>query len=294
MVQQRPSAREGRDKTYLQQVLAKARAFEAAHGAKIYVGEFSAPAWAGGVEVYLGDLIDIFGTYGWDWTYHAFREWSGWSVEHEPVSLGITADCFRASVDNPRKRVLLNGIAGPASGTLGHDPQITQLRIEQDARRFIHVSYHLDETAYVTMDVLTNHVSIGGQNVAYVSGDCNQLVPAGDRSILWDARRSWPDQNLHASALSVKLTAWASDEPPPVMDVNLETKAVAYYASFDFLPQGGFTNDIYRTTHLVMKKVNAEGQTFTMGSPEDENQWRNSTETQHLVCLTVIFSYLIS
>ena len=278
--------REGRDKTYLQQVLAKARAFEAAHGAKIYVGEFSAPAWAGGVEVYLRDLIDIFGTYGWDWTYHAFREWSGWSVEHEPVSLGITADCFRASVDNPRKRVLLNGLSSPASGTLGHDPQITQLRIEQDDRRFIHVSYHLDETAYVTMDILTNHVSIGGQNVAYVSGDCNQLVPAGDRSILWDARRSWPDQNLHASALSVKLTAWASDEPPPVMDVNLETKAIAYYASFDFLPQGGLTNDIYRTTHLVMKKVEAEGMTFTMGSPEDENQWRNSTETQHLVCLT--------
>ena len=35
-----------------------------------------------------------------------------------------------------------------------------------------------------------------------------------------------------------------------------------------------------------MKKVNAEGMTFTMGSPEDENQWRNTTETQHLVCLT--------
>ena len=278
--------REGRDKAYLQQVLSAARAFETAHGAKIYVGEFSAPCWAGGVETYLGDLIDIFGTYGWDWTYHAFREWSGWSVEHEHVRLGITADCFRASVDNPRKRVLLSGLAGPASATLGHDPQITQLRIGQDARRFIHVSYHLDETAYVTMDVLTNGVSIGGQNVAYVSGDCNQLVPAGDRSILWDARRSWPDKRIDDGALSVRLTAWASDVPPPVMDVNLETKAIAYYASFDFLPQGGLTNDIYRTTHLVMKKVDAEGMTFTMGSPTDENQWRNASEVQHRVALT--------
>ncbi len=26
--------------------------------------------------------IDIFEAQGWDWSYHAFREWSGWSVEH--------------------------------------------------------------------------------------------------------------------------------------------------------------------------------------------------------------------
>ncbi len=278
--------REGRDKTYLQQVLSKARAFEAAHGAKIYVGEFSAPAWAGGVEVYLRDLIDIFGNYGWDWTYHAFREWSGWSVEHEPVSLGITPDCFRASVDNPRKRVLLNGISGPASDSLGYDPQITAFRVEQDKRCKFRISYHLDEPAYITMDVLTNHVSIGGQNISFVTGDCNQLVPAGDRSIVWDARSSWPDQKSDTPSISVSLKAWARDVPPDVMDINLETKAIAYYASEGFLPHGGLTNDIYRTTHLVMKKVSAAGMTFTMGSPEDENQWRNTTETQHLVSLT--------
>ena len=278
--------REGRDKAYLQQVLAAARAFEATHGAKIYVGEFSAPAWAGGVEVYLRDLIDIFGTYGWDWTYHAFREWAGWSVEHEPVRLGITADCFRASVDNPRKNALLSGLAGNAASTLGPDPQITQFHVSQDSHRFVHVAYHLDEPAYVTMDVLTNHVSIGGQNIAFVSGDCNRFVPAGDREILWNACASWPNQRFDTPTVSVTLTAWARDVPPPVMDIDLQTKAVTYYASVDFLPEGGLTNDIYRTTHLVMKKVNAEGMTFTMGSPEDENQWRNNSETQHLVSLT--------
>ncbi len=31
---------------------------------------------------YLRDVIDIFETHGWDWTYHAYREWDGWSVEH--------------------------------------------------------------------------------------------------------------------------------------------------------------------------------------------------------------------
>ena len=28
--------------------------------------------------------------YGWDWSYHAFREWPGWSLEHAdlPVDKG--------------------------------------------------------------------------------------------------------------------------------------------------------------------------------------------------------------
>ena len=278
--------REGRDKAYLRQVLSAARAFEEAHGAKIYVGEFSAPCWADGVETYLGDLIDIFGEYGWDWTYHAFREWSGWSVEHEHVRLGITPDCFRYSPDNPRKRVLLAGLADPASGTLGPDPRITAFRVAQDSRCKFHVSYHLDEPAYVTMDVLTNGVSIGGRNISFVTGDCNQLVRAGDRSIVWDARSSWPDQKSDTPSISVSLKAWAPDAPPDVMDIDLEAKSVAYYASEDFLPQGGLTNDIYRTTHLVMKKVRAAGMTFTMGSPTDENPNRLASEVQHLVSFT--------
>ena len=29
-------------------------------------------------------MIDIFEENGWDWAYHAFREWDGWSVEHGP------------------------------------------------------------------------------------------------------------------------------------------------------------------------------------------------------------------
>ena len=89
---------------------APVRAFEKRHGAKIYVGEFSAPAWAPGADRYIADCIALFREYGWDWTYHAFREWEGWSVEHEPVKFGTSHDCFRPSADNPRKRALLEGL----------------------------------------------------------------------------------------------------------------------------------------------------------------------------------------
>lgn len=48
----------------------------------IYAGEFSAIRWAPGAVNYLRDCIDLFEEYGWDWTYRAYREWDGWSVEH--------------------------------------------------------------------------------------------------------------------------------------------------------------------------------------------------------------------
>ena len=56
---------------------------------------------------YLRDCIDIFDEYGWDWTYHAFRDWPGWSVEHEGDDIGHMSP----SADNPRKRALLDGFA---------------------------------------------------------------------------------------------------------------------------------------------------------------------------------------
>ena len=48
----------------------------------IYIGEFSAMRWAPGAEAWLRDAISIFEQNGWDWSYHAFREWQGWSAEY--------------------------------------------------------------------------------------------------------------------------------------------------------------------------------------------------------------------
>ena len=80
--------------------------FQRRTGARVYAGEFSAAAWAPGAENYLRDCIALFEEYGWDWTYHAFREWNGWSVEHE----GEDDASLRPSEDTPRKRALLEGL----------------------------------------------------------------------------------------------------------------------------------------------------------------------------------------
>ncbi|PAW79929.1 MAG: hypothetical protein B9S32_00975 [Verrucomicrobia bacterium Tous-C9LFEB] len=56
--------------------------------ARIYVGEFSAVRWAPNAAQYLRENIEIFEKYGWDWTYHAFREYNGWSLEMDSQYLG--------------------------------------------------------------------------------------------------------------------------------------------------------------------------------------------------------------
>ena len=79
--------------------------FQKKYGARVYAGEFSSVVWAPGAENYLRDCISLFEDNGWDWTYHAFREWAGWSVEHE----GEDDASLRPSADNPRKQALLEG-----------------------------------------------------------------------------------------------------------------------------------------------------------------------------------------
>lgn len=91
------------DKEMIRKRLQAVRDFQLRHNARIYVGEFSAVVWAPGAADYLRDCIDIFEEYGWDWSYHAFREWSGWSLEHE----GEPGKPLRPSADNDRKRVML-------------------------------------------------------------------------------------------------------------------------------------------------------------------------------------------
>ena len=104
-----PDESKGWNKDYLRAGLRPVREFQLRHGAKIYCGEFSAVAWAPGADQYLRDCIDIFEEYGWDWSYHAFREWEGWSVEQE----GPNWSGLIPTADTPRKRVLVEGLRRP-------------------------------------------------------------------------------------------------------------------------------------------------------------------------------------
>ncbi|WP_043588602.1 glycoside hydrolase family 5 protein [Geminisphaera colitermitum] len=95
------------DKESLRKHVQPIRDFQLATGAPIFIGEFSAARWAPGAAQYIDDCISLFEEYGWDWTYHAFRESTIWDVEH--VDDSPRAKPVRAPADQPteRQKVLL-------------------------------------------------------------------------------------------------------------------------------------------------------------------------------------------
>ena len=196
------------------------------------------------------------------------------------------------------KTTIVIGAAMVSFWTLANpaDPQITSLNVEQnETSRRVTASYTLDEPAIITMDVLTNGVSIGGENIQFVSGDCNKLVqPTAQgetRTIYWQPDKSWPDHKFTEPVVSVKVTAWATNAPPDYLVVDLATvpDVTRYYTGAGFLP-GGLTNNVeYRTSKIVMRRILAKDVTFTMGSGSLEpgkDAAADTRETTHAYTLS--------
>ncbi len=141
------------------------------------------------------------------------------------------------------------------------------VRVSQDRSRKVTIIYALDDApAIVTVDVLTNGVSIGAANYTNMVGDVNVIVQPGEnRTVTWRPDKSWP---LHLVKATVKVKAWPLGAPPDYLVVYDLTRdgCVRYYADADGVPFG-VTNEIYKTEQLVMRRIHANGQTFRMNSP---------------------------
>ena len=177
-------------------------------------------------------------------------------------------------------------------------PSVTTVGIVQDASRNVTISYTLaNAPAVVTFDIQTNYVdggetkwvSIGGRNIDFYSGDGNCLVPEdGVRKIVWHPEKSWPDRKIAAGGVRAVVTAWAPDNKPDYLVVDLaetSNSRVRYYVSTNDLPGGLLENEAYRTTHLVMKRIHAKNKSFTMGSYFEAGR-TPSKEKTHTVTLT--------
>lgn len=160
--------------------------------------------------------------------------------------------------------------------------------------RLVTITYCLEgEPAVVTLDILTNGVSIGAANIHHVWGDVNRKVAvtsgAEVRTILWRPDKSWEGHHVTTPSVQAKVTAWATNAPPDYMVVDLgmeKGRNVFFYTCAAALPDGGLSNDVYRTQRLVMRKIPAAGVRWRMGSPLSE-KGRNGEghETTHYVTL---------
>lgn len=131
--------------------------------------------------------------------------------------------------------------------------------------RCVEVAYELDREAIVTLDVLTNGVSIGGRYMRRQTGAVNRRVAAGPQTLQWLPDPEWDG----ADGLSLRVRAYATDNPPDCLVASLTTNIVRFYESVEALP-GGISDRRYATDFLVMRKIPAKGVRCKIGTPTTE------------------------
>ncbi len=185
-----------------------------------------------------------------------------------------------------KKGCLIGLVSSLVAATVFAGPQVSGVRMvpRQNSRK-VDIYYRLTGTnAYITVGIETNAavapawsgVKIPDRFVKSVSGDVSVLVSAdavNEKHLVWDARADWPDHKVDGAR--AKIEAWTADNPPPylVLDLGAAYDANAtfphrVYPSEEALPDGGLTNDIYRTNKLVMRRI--PNGCFYMGSPTNE------------------------
>ena len=187
-------------------------------------------------------------------------------------------------------------------------PAIENFSVEQIwGEKVLKVSFSLTEKAILTVDILTNGVSIGSTNYSTMrdpleSGNefpANKIVAAGEHVWLWRPTLEWPEHTLASGHFQVELKTWSFDDPPDYMIIDHNVKSNAYfYARVEDIPGGiktadpndadavaALSSDPYRTTKIVFRKIPAAGVKWRMGSPENES-YRIDNEIPHYVTLT--------
>ena len=183
-------------------------------------------------------------------------------------------------------------------------PQVSSVAMSQaSSSRLVTITYDLSEEAVVTLDVQTNATvngetvwtSIGGAAISGTTtgktaggakGDVWKKVSAGSRTITWRPDLTWPDHEIADGGARAVVTAWAIDNTPDYMAVDItggaQQNTQTYYPDADFVP-GGVSNGLYKTSMLLMRKIMAKDVKWTMGSVAESG--RGANETTHLVTL---------
>ena len=177
-------------------------------------------------------------------------------------------------------------------------PVVTSVSMSQSSySRLVTIDYTFTgDPAVITLDVQTNAntsasaddpgwTSIGGEAVCNAEGDVWKKVDSGSRTITWRPDKSWPDHIIEANGARAVVTAWATNNTPAYMVVDISQGAQPntqrFYPAAEFVP-GGVTSDLYKTSTLLMRKINAANVTWTMGATAMAEGF--STDT-HLVTL---------
>lgn len=175
-------------------------------------------------------------------------------------------------------------------------PEVSDVVMTQSkTTREVTISYRLSDPAVVTLDIVTNSpsgwVSIGVSNVMNVTGDVWKRVGAGEHVLRWRPDKAWAgnDVTLDQGGAKAVVTAWATNDTPDYMVVDITDgvarQTVNFYPNADYLSGGLLANTNYRTTKIVMRRINAANVPWTMGSNFESGR-SAASEAGHMVTLT--------
>ena len=173
-------------------------------------------------------------------------------------------------------------------GTAFAVPTVSNVNVSQGGSGGpVKITYQLDAPAIVTIDVLTNGVSIGAEKLVGLTGDVNRLVPqAGEGRVTWRPHKIWPGDPIEGT--TVKVRAWATNAPPDYLVYDFVNHTTNFYTCVEALPDGGLANDVYRTDRIVLRKIPAKGVEWVMGC-YNKDVGATASAVAHMVVLTEDF-----
>ena len=174
------------------------------------------------------------------------------------------------------KRFVFSASVLASSLAFAAAPEVSELEFSQDSSTGrATVSFSLAGDAVVTFDVQTNGVSIGWRNFRPSTTGCafGKVNPAGDYTLTWDVYDGWGAnlRKIPVGGIKAVVTAWSPNNTPDFMVVDLtQSNDVTYYVDEADLPYS-VTDMVYKTTHLLLKRMHCANKRWTMGSPSGEH-----------------------
>ena len=191
--------------------------------------------------------------------------------------------------------LLAAGTAIPVKGqSFNLTPEMVSLT--QNRQHDALVAYTLPSApVIVTLEIQTNTLAngegewmdIGGENVQTVSGDVNRIVrTAGAHTFRWRAAKDWPDREIDGGRVRAVVTVWPTNAPPRWLVAGFDaTGDIRFYASSNYVP-GGISSALYKTNSLLMRRIDAAGVEWWMGTPDSESIRNPVREFRHRVTLS--------
>jgi formylglycine-generating enzyme required for sulfatase activity len=170
-------------------------------------------------------------------------------------------------------------------------PLVQNVTLAQPANtRLAVVAYEALDAGIATFQFKTGGVDVAhSETVRTVTGDISRYVGPGAHQFVWDAGRDFPEQVV--SNLTVAVTLWATNAPPPYCAVGLagEGFPVRWYGSEAEVPFG-VTDSRWKKDWLLLRQVpSTGGETVTLGSPTGEAGRDGASEAQRFVRITQPF-----